>query len=166
MGILTTFLMELRGFDQVTSKVALMVFLLGMALGRLMVGLLIRKGDPTRGTVVLFLLGLPTFFVLYFIPVGAFLYAIIGLAGLTLSALYPLLLALAGALHPDAAGSSMAVLKLSGGLGGILMPLLMSLISRIASLQVAVAVYPLACVVGLALMLAFARSGTRRLSEA
>ncbi|MDH7489727.1 MAG: MFS transporter [Anaerolineae bacterium] len=165
MGILTTFLMELRGFTQVTSKAALVVFLLGMALGRLLVGLLLRKGSLTRAAVVLFGLSVPTFFALYFVPMGGLIYPVIGLGGLTLSALYPLVLALAGALHPEAAGSAMAVLKLSGGVGGFLMPALMSLATRAASLQAAMAVYPLACVAGLALMLGFAASGGRRASR-
>lgn len=161
MGILTTFLMELRGFTQVTSKVALVVFMLGMALGRLLVGLLMRRGSLTRATIALFVLSIPTFFALYFIPLGGLAYPVIGLAGLTLSALYPLLLALAGTLHPDTAGSAMAVLKLSGGVGGFTMPALMSLVTGAASLQAAMAVYPLACAAGLALMLVFARGGGR-----
>jgi len=165
MGILTTFLMELRGFTQVTSKVGLVVFLLGMALGRLLVGLLMRKGSPAKGTIVLFSLSIPTFFVLYFVPLGGFIYAAIGLAGLAQSALFPLMLALAGALHPKTTGSAMAILKLSAGLGGIIVPSLMSLVTRAASLQAAMAVYPIACVLGLALMLFFLRSGGRRLSQ-
>lgn len=165
MGILTTFLMELRGFTQVTSKVGLVVFLLGMALGRLLVGLLMRKGSPAKGTIVLFSLSIPTFFVLYFVPLGGFIYAAIGLAGLAQSALFPLMLALAGALHPKTTGSAMAVLKLSAGLGGVIVPSLMSLVTRAASLQAAMAVYPIACVLGLALMLFFLRSGGRRLSQ-
>jgi fucose permease len=165
MGILTTFLMELRGFTQVTSKVGLVVFLLGMALGRLLVGLLMRKGSPAKGTIVLFSLSIPTFFVLYFVPVDRFIYAAIGLAGLAQSALFPLMLALAGALHPKTTGSAMAILKLSAGLGGIIVPSLMSLVTRAASLQAAMAVYPIACVLGLALMLFFLRSGGRRLSQ-
>ena len=165
MGILTTFLMELRGFTQVTSKVGLVVFLLGMALGRLLVGLLMRKGSPAKGTIVLFSLSIPTFFVLYFVPLGGFIYGAIGLAGLAQSALFPLMLALAGALHPKTTGSAMAILKLSAGLGGIIVPSLMSLVTRAASLQAAMAVYPIACVLGLALMLFFLRSGGRRLSQ-
>ena len=165
MGILTTFLMELRGFTQVTSKVGLVVFLLGMALGRLLVGLLMRKGSPAKGTIVLFSLSIPTFLVLYFVPLGGFIYAAIGLAGLAQSALFPLMLALAGALHPKTTGSAMAILKLSAGLGGIIVPSLMSLVTRAASLQAAMAVYPIACVLGLALMLFFLRSGGRRLSQ-
>jgi MFS family permease len=38
IGILTTYLMDMRGFTQITSKLGLVIFLVGMALGRLLVG--------------------------------------------------------------------------------------------------------------------------------
>lgn len=166
IGVLATFLIELRGFTHVTSKIALVVFLLGMALGRLLVGLLMRRGNPTHAAIGFFVLSIPAFFALYIIPMDGLVYPVIALGGLTLSALYPLLLALAGALHPETTGSAMAVLKLSAGLGGFIVPSLMSLITRAASLQAAMAVYPAACVLGLALMIWFARSGARRLASA
>ena len=43
ISILTTFLMDLRGFNQVTSKIGLIVFLGGMATGRLVLGLYTSK---------------------------------------------------------------------------------------------------------------------------
>jgi predicted MFS family arabinose efflux permease len=39
IGILTTYLMDLRDFTQVTSKIGLLVFLSGMAIGRIIIGI-------------------------------------------------------------------------------------------------------------------------------
>jgi len=38
VGILTTYLMELRGFTQITSKIGLLIFLGGIATGRIIIG--------------------------------------------------------------------------------------------------------------------------------
>ena len=165
MGILTTYLMELRGFSQVTSKIGLVVFLLGMAVGRVAVGYLTRKGGVVRYAVGLLAACVLAFTALYFVDAGRLTYVTIAAAGLALSAPLPLMLALAGLLYPNAAGTAMAVLKVSGGLGGVIVPSLMSVVTRASSLQAAMAVYPIVCVVGLALMLWFARSGARRLSQ-
>jgi predicted MFS family arabinose efflux permease len=39
IGILTTYLMDLRDFTQVTSKIGFLVFLSGMAIGRIIIGI-------------------------------------------------------------------------------------------------------------------------------
>jgi MFS family permease len=54
LSILTTFLMDLRGFDQVTSKIGLLVFLCGMATGRVVLGLFTRKRQIPQYILALF----------------------------------------------------------------------------------------------------------------
>ena len=157
MGILTTYLMELRGFSQVTSKIGLVVFFLGMAVGRIVAGFLTRKGGIVRYTLGFLGVCIFAFAALYFVDVGRFTYVTIALAGLALSAPLPLMLALAGLLYPNIAGTAMAALKLSAGLGGVIVPFLMSLVTKAASLEVALAVFPAVCLAGFMTLLVAAR---------
>jgi MFS family permease len=149
ISFLTTYLMDLRAFTQVTSKIGLIVFLSGMALGRLLLGFWVPREQIIR--YVLALLGLSSlcFTVLYFLNLGALTYPAILLAGISLSALLPLMITLAGLLYPDIAGTVLAIVKVAAGLGGILLPFFISVISKSLSFQAALLLFPAA------LMLAF-----------
>lgn len=151
IGILTTYLMDLRGFDQVSSKVGLVLFLTGMAVGRLALGYLTPKDRIHR--FILGLLGLSTlvYAALYFLDLGTFVYAMIFLAGLTLSAILPLILSLAGLLYAEMAGMVLGTLKVAFPLGGILLPFLLGLLSKYTSFQAALIIFPLAALLALLL---------------
>jgi ACS family hexuronate transporter-like MFS transporter len=149
IGILTTFLMELRGFSQVTSKVGLLVFLGGIATGRIFLGFFTRKDQILQYILVLFGLSFLFFTGLYFLNLGGLTYIAVYLAGISLSALLPLILTLAGLLYPDIAGTVLGTIKVAAGLGGILLPFFMSLIANSASLQMSLLVLPVASLLSL-----------------
>jgi predicted MFS family arabinose efflux permease len=147
-GILTTFLMELRGFDQVTSKLGLIVLIGGTAAGRLLFGVLVRRHRLVPVLIVLF--GAAALFtsLLFFLPLlpGA-TYPVLALCGLSFSSLLPFTIALAGLLHREIAGTAMGVIKLAIPVGGIVVPVIISLLSRFASFGAALGLLPVLGVV-------------------
>jgi fucose permease len=150
-GILTTFLMELRGFDQVTSKLGLIVLIGGTAAGRLLLGVAVRRQRLVPVLMALF--GSAAVFsgLLFFLPLsGNLVYILLALCGLSFSALLPFTIALAGLLHREIAGTAMGVVKLAIPVGGIVVPIVISLLSRFVSFSAALALLPvigvLACV--------------------
>jgi predicted MFS family arabinose efflux permease len=144
IGILTTFLMELRGFSQVTSKIGLVLFLTGMATGRLFVGFFTQKEQISQVILGLFGLSSLVFTGLYFLNLAELTYIAIYFAGLTLSALLPLMITLAGLRYKDMAGTVLGIIKVAAGLGGVLIPFFMSLIAKYLSLQVSLLLFPAA----------------------
>ncbi len=153
ISILTTFLMELRGFSQVTSKVGLIMFLIGMAVGRLFLGFLARRERLTRYILTLFGLSFLIYTGLFFTHYDGFTYLAIFLAGVSLSALLPLMITLAGLLYQDMAGTVLGIVKVAAGLGGILLPLLMSVVARSLSFQASLLVFPLALLLAFVVLL-------------
>ena len=153
IGILTTYLMELRDFTQVTSKVGLTVFLVGMAIGRLLVGLFSRREHITYYLLLLFGLSSVFFILLYLTNLGEMTYIAIFLAGLGTSALLPLIFTLAGLLYQEVAGTVMGTIKIAIPIGGILIPFMISIIAKYTSFQVSLLVFPLAYLSGFFLLL-------------
>jgi fucose permease len=143
IGILTTFLVELRGFSLVTSKVGLIVFLSGMAAGRLFLGFFTHKGQLPQFILALCGLSFLFFTGLYFWDAGRLIYVVALLAGISLSAILPLLITLAGSLYPEMAGTVIAVIKVAVGLGGIVLPFFMSLVAKSVSFQASLLLFPL-----------------------
>jgi MFS family permease len=164
IGILTTFLMDLREFTQVTSKIGLTVFLIGVASGRLFVGIFSHREQIIKYLLALFSLSLVFFSVLYFVDMGNWSYLLIYLAGVAISALLPLVITLAGLLYPQIAGTVLGTIKIAIPIGGILTPFLMSVLARATSFQISLIVYPASFLMGLLLLLSVARSVTARLS--
>jgi predicted MFS family arabinose efflux permease len=152
IGILTTFLMELRGFTQITSKVGLILFLGGIAVGRVLLGALTRKENISRTILYLFGASTVVFGILYLVDLGILTYLAIFLAGLSTSALLPLMLTQAGILYKDVAGMVLGSIKVAIPLGGILIPFLMSSIVRFSSFQSSLWIFPLAFLVTLVLL--------------
>ena len=143
IGILTTFLMDLRGFDQIDSKIGLITFLLGMASGRLLLGFFTPKRQITRVILALFGFSIFIFSNLYFLDLGAFTPGAVFLAGLSMSAILPLMLTLAGLLFKEMAGTVLGTIKVAIPIGGILIPFLMSLVSKYGSFQYSLLLFPL-----------------------
>ena len=71
IGILTTFLMDLRGFDQISSKIGLITFLVGMASGRLLIGFFTPKRQIKNLIQALVWFSIIIFSGLYFLDFGA-----------------------------------------------------------------------------------------------
>ncbi len=151
-GIVTTFLMELRGFTQVTSKIGLLTFLAGMAAGRLIIGFFTRGDQAARYILLLFGLATIFFGLMVIVNLGQWSYVTIFLAGLAMSALLPLMITLAGQAYPEMAGTVTGSIKVAIPIGGIVLPFVMSLVANMATLQSALLVFPLALLLAFALL--------------
>ena len=151
VGILTTYLMDLRGFTQVTSKIGLVIFLTGMAAGRLILGYVTPREQIPRYIIGLFCLSTVVFSGLYLLNLSNLLYFVIFLAGLTLSAIFPLMLSLAGLIYPDIAGMVLGTIKVAIPIGGILLPFLLALMAKYSTFERSLILFPLASLVALVL---------------
>jgi MFS family permease len=142
VGILTTFLMEYRDFTQVTSKLALILFLSGVGSGRIIVGFLTKKDQILNNIMILF--GLATIFIscMYFLNTGNWTYVVIYFTGMTLSSLLPLIITLAGLTYKEMSGTVMGIIKIGLAVGGILIPFLISMITRISSFKASLFLFP------------------------
>ena len=149
IGILTTYLMELRGFTQVTSKIGLVVFLTGMAAGRLLLGYITPSEKIPRYVISLFTLSTIVFSGLYFFNLGTYLYFVLFLAGLTLSAILPLMLSMAGLIYFDRAGLVLGTIKVAIPIGGILLPFFLALVTKYSTFERALILFPIASLLGL-----------------
>jgi predicted MFS family arabinose efflux permease len=154
-GLLATFLLQLRGYDLVSSKLGLILFLSGIALGRALFGLIARR-ERIRLMLVILVTASALFSALvFFVPLpAAAVSPALFLFGLTISALFPLTITLTGMLFPDISGTAIGVVKLGVPLGGILVPLALAGISRAVSLELSLALFPLLSLAGLAILAA------------
>ncbi len=153
VGILTTYLMELRGFTQITSKIGLLLFLSGIAIGRIIIGVLTPNHKTINILLGLLFMGFIVFGVMYFMDSGLLIYPIIFLSGCAISALLPLMLAYAGQRHSGAAGSVLGIIKVAIPLGGILIPAAFAFVQKITSFQNTLGIYPIAFLIAFLVLL-------------
>jgi fucose permease len=158
-GVLSTFLADVRGFSETASKMGLVIFLAGMAIGRLVIGTLSGVERVPRTITFLFGLAAILLAVLYFVPLGVFTFAVVFLAGFAMSALLPLMLSYAGSRFKEMSGTVMGTVKVAIPIGGALLPFLMSLLTKAATFQAALLIYPLAMALGFLLVLGANRRG-------
>ena len=149
IGIITTLLMDFYGFDQVTSKIGLVAFLAGIAAGRLVLGVLARKSQLLKYILALFALTAIFLAVLLFASPGtAMAYILLIISGMTISVIFPLIIALAGLKYPKMSGTVMGIIKLGIPVGGIIAPLVMSLLVQATSFKTALMLFPIIGVTG------------------
>jgi FHS family glucose/mannose:H+ symporter-like MFS transporter len=152
IGILTTYLMDLREFSQITSKLGLVVFLVGIAVGRLIIGYLSPRDKINQVLLALFGTSVIVYSVLYLININFFTYEVIFLAGISISAILPLMLTQAGLMYEDMAGTVLGSIKVAIPIGGILIPLLMSTLVRFADFETSLIIFPLCFLLGFILI--------------
>jgi predicted MFS family arabinose efflux permease len=152
IGILTTYLTDLRGFSEFAAKLGLIVFLVGMAAGRLLVGFFSKDDQVAHFTLALFGLAFVVFAAIFWFDFGALTYGGVFLTGLALSAILPLIISWAGLLYPDIAGTVLGVIKVAIPVGGIILPFFMSIIAKQVSLSASLLLFPLAALLGLGLV--------------
>ncbi len=151
LGLLASFLMELRDYGLVSSKIGLVLFLSGDAAGRVMLGLLSGRLRIAGSLVVLSAATAACSALLLFVrlPVAATAVVLV-VMGMAVSSLLPLLLTLTGTLFRSAAGTALGIVKLGIPIGGIVVPALISVASRLWSFQISLAIIPaialIACV--------------------
>lgn len=143
IGILTTYLMDMREFTQITSKIGLIIFLSGIAIGRLILGYFTPQDKILTFLLALFGSSVVFYSLLYFVDLSQLTYGAIFMAGLTLSAILPLLLTQAGLLYEEMSGTVLGVIKVAIPIGGILLPFLMSLLVSYTNFSISLIVFPL-----------------------
>ena len=152
VGIMTSFLSGMRGLAAFQAQWGLVLFLVGVGVGRLLVGYFSR--DEQVATLLIMLFGFSTviYAALYFVNLGPLVYGLIFLAGLGMSALIPLMLTLAGLPYPDMAGTVLGAIKVAFPVGGIILPFLMSVLAARVSFGASIALFPLAFLFGFLLL--------------
>jgi fucose permease len=158
IGILTTYLMELRDFTQLTSKLGLLLFIGGFGFGRVVLGALIRDGQEWRWLLGCFAASVVTMTLLYAVTVEPLLYVFAFAAGLSVSVLLPTMIAFAGKRFSEHAGTVIGIVKMGIPLGGMLLPILLSGATAAFSLQVALFLFPVSGALGMGAVLALGSS--------
>jgi fucose permease len=154
IGIITTLLMEFYGFDQVTSKLGLVGFLTGIAAGRIVLGVLARKSQLLKYILTLFALtSVVLSFLLFASPGTVMAYILLIVSGATISVIFPLIIALAGLKYLEMSGMVMGIIKLGIPVGGIVVPLMLSLFVQAASFKAALVLFPAIGIAGFILAL-------------
>lgn len=166
IGILTTYLMELRGFTQITSKIGLLTFLCGIAAGRIVIGAFAPKNKIMDILLGLLFFGIFVFGVMYYLDPDVLIYPIIFLAGGSISALLPLMLAHAGQIHKESAGSVLGIIKVAIPLGGIVIPAVFAFVQKLTTFQNTLGIYPIAFSIAFIVLLAARKSITGVSDEA
>ena len=143
IGIITSLLMDLYGFDQVTSKLGLIAFLAGIAAGRLVLGVLVHKSQLLNYILALFALtsGILSYLLLAS-PGMTMTYILLIVAGTTISVIFPLIITLTGLRYPDMSGTVMGIIKLGIPAGGIAVPFMLSVLVQATSFEAALFLFP------------------------
>lgn len=155
ISLLTTYLVELRGFNSVTAMVGLLLFIGGIGIGRTALATLISDRSVERWVLGFFLLALLAMTLLFLTSSRVALFILTPLAGLTVSVLLPSIIVLAGKWFPHQAGTAIGLVKLGIPMGGIFLPFLLAVTTRALNLQRAVLLFPLAALLGAASVLYF-----------
>jgi MFS family permease len=165
-GLLTTFLLDLRGYDQVASKIGLVLFLGGVASGRVILGIISGRGRTLGLVIGLFAASTVCATVAFFaklppVATGVVLF----LYGMSVSSLLPLMITMTGILYREMSGTALSLVKLGIPIGGIVVPFVLSVVARWGSFQASLAIFPVLAAAGCALLAANARRIQARLAE-
>ncbi len=152
VGIMTTYLME-SGFNQITSKLVLIIFLSGIATGRVLIGFFSKNRQIPHFILLLFGSALIFIGVFFFTSLHGYTYVLVYFMGMTVSALLPLIITLAGLLYPEHAGTVLGIIKLAIPVGGMLIPFLFSLLTKAVSFRTSLVIFPLSALAGFILLL-------------
>ena len=131
---MVTFLKETRGFPIALASTSLFLFFASVAMGRLFSSYLLTRLHETTYLLGLFSL---LFVSLLFSIFAAGKWAILffALSGLAQSAVFPSLLGMTGKIYSKIPGAAMGILATGAGLGSVVIPWLMSLISQLTNLK-------------------------------
>lgn len=163
-GLLPGFLREVRGYGLDPSNGGLVVFLGGIAAGRVLLGVLTSRLPLLLMVRWLFAAAAVFSSVLLFVPlpVGGTI-VLLALTGVGVSSLLPLLITLTGTLYREMSGTALGIVKLAIPLGGIVIPFVVSILTLWASFQLALAIFPLLAVAGFLALAAGGRHVQARL---
>ena len=161
-GVMTTFAAELRGVATGRAQGVLAFFLVGLAAGRIAVGVLDRGRRPARTAIVAATAAFVASSLLYFVPLpDVTLEPIAFTLGLTVAPLLPITIALAGLRYRRVAGTAMGVVKLAIPVGGIVVPGLLGLLADALSFQSSLVLLPVSALIVLVVTLLGEREARR-----
>ncbi len=148
---MVTFLKETRGFTIGLASLSLFLFFVSLALGRLFSSYLITKFQEPVYLLSLFSLLFAALFMASYVP-GKWTILFFILCGFAHSGVFPCLLALAGKLYPENPGTAMGLVATGSGIGAMVIPWFMSLISQVTSLQMGFLSFEIFVIISLLLM--------------
>jgi fucose permease len=155
---LVSFLQEVRSFPIFSAALGLSLFSFGMAIGRLLSGwLTARLGSTNVLLILLFTLNL-ALYLLVKVPHDRWPLAISFMAGIGCSGIYPVVLSLGKMNFPQLSGTTIGILGTACGVGSIIMPWLMSLVSQPTSLKVGFLVSNIAAFIAFCLILLYLKT--------
>lgn len=144
-GVITTFAVELRGVDTAAAQLMLALYLVGLAVGRIVVGAFGGRSRPVRIIIVAAALALASSSLLFFAPLPpAALPVPLFVLGVAAGPMLPLAIAAAGLRYRHAAGTAMGIVKVAIPVGGVAIPGLVGLVSDAASFTIALSLLPVA----------------------
>ena len=153
IGVLTTYLMDARGFTQITSKIGLIIFQSGMAIGRVIIGIFAPQEKINQILLTMFGISTVIYGALYFFDFKTLTYGVVFFAGLSISALLPLMLAKAGLIYQDIAGTVLGTIKVAIPIGGIVLPFFLSQLVQYISFSMSLFIFPLSLLIAFILIL-------------
>jgi len=132
---IVTFLREERDFSISLASVSLSLFLVCMAVGRLLSSYITTKLQDVVYLTSLFSLLFVSLLITSSVS-GLWTIPFLMLCGFAQSAVFPCLLALGGKLYPENPGTAMGLVATGAGLGAMAIPWLLALVSQLTSLQI------------------------------
>lgn len=161
IGIIPTYLVQLRGFDNVAANLGLVTFISGIAIGRILIGSLAREEHLVRNLRLLFAAATLTMVLIYFVDLGPFVYIPLFVGGFSVSSLLPFIVTFTGAAYESVAGTAIAAVKIAIPTGGMVVPFVMSIFAEAVNFQTSLLIPPLAGLAG-SLLLARANRALHR----
>ena len=144
-GVITTFAVELRGVDTATAQLMLALYLVGLAVGRIVVGVFGGRSRPVRIIVAAAALAFLSASLLFLVPLSYALMPVpLFVLGVAVGPMLPLAIAAAGLRYRHAAGTAMGIVKAAIPVGGVAIPGLVGLVSDAVSFPVALSLFPAA----------------------
>ncbi len=146
-----------------TATLALSLFWIGLALGRLTAGRLGRHIPPVRYAVASVLVGAVAIAGAVIGPSGGVQIGLFAVAGFGLGPVYPMIMAVAGSYYPHRAAAVSGLLTTAGVVGSVVYPPLMGFTSAsigLAAGMLGAAALAVAC--GIAVLVAASTAGSRR----
>ena len=146
-----------------TATLALSLFWIGLALGRLTAGRLGKRVAPVRYAVASSFLGAVAIAGAVIGPSGAVQIGLFAVAGFGLGPVYPMIMAVAGSYYPHRAAAVSGLLTTAGVAGSVIYPPLMGFTSAsigLAAGMLGAAALAVAC--GIAVLVAASTAGRRR----
>ncbi len=148
---MVTFLRETRGFPIALASSSLFFFFACLAAGRLFSSYLLTRFHETSYILGLFSLLFFSLMLSIFV-VGKWAIPFFALSGLALSGVFPGLLGMTGKIYSEIPGAAMGILATGAGLGSVIIPWLMSLISQVTNLKIGFLSFELFVVFSVVLM--------------